>query len=131
MCDTCIPILKKYAKFHPTTPCPLEKALFCSLCCVHGHSPKRCPKQELRASRAAPVEAEDAPIEVDYPADFASRYEILDSEPTIRAALLANDIVPMICQKIGKDARRDYHENKKRLIEFLKKHGRTLVLVTL
>jgi len=131
MCDTCIPILKKYAKFHPTTPCPLEKALFCSLCCVYGHSPKRCSRKEVRAHRAEVTPAEDAPLEVSYPTGYETHYEILDSEPTIRAALLANGIVPMICQKIGKDARRDYHENKKRLIEFLKKQGRTLVLVTL
>jgi hypothetical protein len=131
MCDTCIPILKKYAKFHPTTPCPLEKALFCSLCCTHGHSPKRCSRKELRAYRAEVTPPEDTPVEVSYPTGYETHYEILDSEPTIRAALLANDIVPMICQKIGKDARRDYHENKKRLIEHMKKHGRTLVLVTL
>ena len=85
----------------------------------------------MRAHRAEVTPAEDAPLEVSYPTGYETHYEILDSEPTIRAALLANGIVPMICQKIGKDARRDYHENKKRLIEFLKKQGRTLVLVTL
>jgi len=45
--------------------------------------------------------------------------------------LIANKIVPMACQEKGRFDERDYHENKARLVEFLKSIGKKLVLVSI
>lgn len=56
--------------------------------------------------------------------------EVADTEPAIRASLLANGVQPMICQEKGRKEQRDYHENKQRLRDLCKKMGMRLILVT-
>ncbi len=53
-----------------------------------------------------------------------------DSNAAIAAALQVNGESPMICQEKGRKQNRDYKENRKRLGEFVKAKGRTLVLVS-
>ena len=133
MCDICIPILKRRAKFHPGKPCVVAKTLYCSLCAVYGHSYKRCCETDTKAFReSAPAEPliQD-PIQIDFPADFADQVEVgeEDDGKCVRAMLIANNIVPMSCQEKGRNDKKDVKENTKRLAEFLKKRGKKLVLV--
>jgi hypothetical protein len=54
-----------------------------------------------------------------------------DSEKAFSAMLIANKIVPMACQEKGRLDERDYHENKKRLVDFLKGINKKLVLISI
>lgn len=123
MCDTCWPVLGRFCRPHPKTPCPVAKALYCGLCGVYGHSPKRCGRRALR--RADPDSTDTV-----YPADSVAvdHYEIANDEASIKAALMVNDGVPMICQEKGKRELKEYGENKKRLVALAKAHGVVLVL---
>jgi hypothetical protein len=118
MCDICKPILGKYAKLHPRTPCPLEKALYCGQCSVYGHSPKRC-------SRAVAVPDIVTPYPMGLTAfDRTNICEVTHADGPVRAILLANGITPMVCQEKGKKTQRDFIENKRRLVELAKKRGK-------
>jgi hypothetical protein len=69
-----------------------------------------------------------------YPGELAPSHEIADfavanDETVIRAALVANDVVPMICQEKGKRELKEYRENRRRLGELAAKRGQRLVLV--
>jgi hypothetical protein len=122
MCDVCLPILGRYAKKHPSTPCPLEKALYCGVCACHGHSPARCSRRYV-----CPDIIDEATIEL---AEIPDIYvEISDAEGPVRAALIANGISPMVCQEKGKKQKKDFIENKKRLAKYVKERGKTLVLL--
>jgi hypothetical protein len=124
MCDTCWPVLGRFCRPHPKTPCPVAKALYCGLCGVYGHSPRRCGRRALR--RAEPAGTEDTL----YPSDTVpeEHYEIENDEASIKAALMVNDGVPMICQEKGKRELKEYGENKKRLVALVKERGAVLVL---
>jgi hypothetical protein len=63
------------------------------------------------------------------PNDAIADFEIANDETVIRAALVANDVVPMICQEKGKRELKEYRENRRRLAELAAKRGRRLVLV--
>jgi len=119
MCDTCTPILGKYSKPHPTTPCPLEKALYCGQCSVYGHSPKRCTRGHDKGPDIRIVYPIGLPI-----IDRGNICEITNADGPVRAALLANGITPMVCQEKGKKTQRDFIENKRRLQEFVKKRDK-------
>ena len=123
MCDICTPILGRYAKLHPSTPCPLEKALYCGLCACQGHSPARC----VRKFATQPITTE-AIVNISLPPDIY--VEIPDADGPVRAALIANGITPMTCQEKGKKEQRDFTENKKRLAKYAKEKGKTLILVS-
>lgn len=127
MCETCWPILGRYCRPHPKTPCPVAKALYCGACGVYGHSPKRCARRaETKAARRADVGCDDTL----YPAEpvSANHYEVENDEACIKAALIVNGGTPMICQEKGKRELKEYGENKKRLVAIVKEHGALLVL---
>jgi hypothetical protein len=125
-CNICHSILGKYARAHPTTPCPLAKALRCSICAKYGHTTLRCGRKAnvdgVKPLYDEPVLNIISPIQDDM-------IEITDSDAPIRAALLGNGITPMTCQEKGKKIQRDFIENKKRLNQFYKTIGLTLVLM--
>ena len=133
MCDICIPILGRQAKFHPGKPCVVAKTLYCSLCAVYGHSYKGCPETATKALReSTPTEPlQETVVNLTFPADVASHVEITDDEEgkCVRAMLIANNIVPMSCQEKGRNDKKDVKENIKRLDKFLKGRGKRLVLV--
>jgi hypothetical protein len=132
MCDLCIPVLGRRAKAHVGKTCVVAKTLYCSLCCVYGHSSKSCPEQELREFRAdSRIVAPEVPVDIDIPADSERVVEVTDDDEgvCVRAMLIANNIVPMACQEKGRREGRDVRENRARLVEFMKARGKTLVLV--
>ena len=132
MCDLCVPVLGKYAKPHPNKECVIARTLYCSLCCVNGHSFKGCPEKDLRAFRAdSKIVVEEAPIMNEFPKGFESTVYITEDEEgvCIRAMLIGNNIVPMACQEKGKREGREIRENKQRLIEFMGRHKKTLVFL--
>jgi len=53
---------------------------------------------------------------------------VADDETCIKGALIVNGVTPMICQGKGKRERKEYRENKKRLIDLAAAHGSTLIL---
>jgi hypothetical protein len=122
-CSICISILKKYAVPHPTTPCPLAKGLYCSLCAKYGHTLKRC----TRVLKIPDLADEELTFKKNAIND--NMIEFTDLDVIIRAALIANRIVPMTCQEKGKKVQKDFIENKKRLQAFYSARGLTLVLI--
>ena len=78
-----------------------------------------------------PMESADADL---YPGELAPNHEVRDfpianDETAIRAALVANDATPMICQEKGKRELKEYRENRRRLADLCQARGRRLVLV--
>ena len=76
---------------------------------------------------------ESADVEA-YPGELVPNHEVRDfcianDETAIRAALVANDVVPMICQEKGKRELKEYRENRRRLADLCQARGRRLVLV--
>lgn len=130
MCDTCRPVLGKWARAHPRTPCPVAKALYCTTCAVYGHGPKRCPAAALRAERGAPdLAAADTLYPVGAAQPFMEHaWVVEDDEECIKSALVINGGTPMICQEKGKREMKEYRENKRRLVELAKENGQILVL---
>ena len=122
-CAKCVSILGKYAKPHPKTPCPLTKALYCGQCAVYGHALSECRRLRIEYEFDTTYEIQIIEPKKDH--------EITNADGPVRAALLANDIVPMVCQEKGKKLQRDFIENKRRLIEFVKARGETIVFTDL
>ena len=131
MCDVCIKILGKNATKHAPNSCILAKTLYCNLCCVYGHSPSTCPRKALKALRESAGILQETALDINIPEDAKNWVEIIDCEKSFSAALIANKIVPMACQEKGRLEERDYHENKERLVNFLKGMGKKLVLIAL
>jgi hypothetical protein len=132
MCDICIPILGRKAKSHTGKQCVISKTLYCSLCSVYGHSYRACPETALKEFRqSSEIIVPEEPIQIKFPADSESWVEVTDDDEgiCIRAMLIANNIVPMACQEKGRREGRDVRENKARLIEFMKRHKKTLIFV--
>ena len=126
MCDICWPVFGKKARRHPTTPCPLAKALYCTVCASYGHKVSACVlRREFVAEPAT---------ETLYPVDpvpdvlTGKVFIVADDETCIKGALIVNGVTPMICQGKGKRERKEYRENKKRLIDLAAAHGSTLIL---
>ena len=122
-CSICTSILKKYAVPHPTTPCPLAKGLYCSLCAKYGHTHKRCTRALIIPDLL------DEELAFKKNAINDSMIEVTDTDVVIRAALIVNGIVPMTCQEKGKKVQKDFIENKKRLQAFYSMRELTLVLI--
>jgi len=131
MCDTCISILGKNARSHGNNHCILAKSIYCNLCSVYGHSPKTCSKNELRNFRATEGALLEELIHYDLSDNNKRLVFVSDSEKAFSAMLIANKIVPMACQEKGRLDERDYHENKKRLVDFLKSINKKLVLISI
>lgn len=132
MCDLCIPILGRRAKFHPGKVCVIAKTLYCSLCSVYGHSYKNCSENELKEFRAnSDIIAEEVPVKIEFPDGSEKWVEVTDDDEglCVRAMLIGNNIVPMACQEKGRREGRDIRENKARLVEFMKRRGKTLVFI--
>ena len=125
MCDICVAILGKYADVHPKTPCPVGKALYCGLCAKYGHSRAKCP---CKRNLVATIHETDTLYPVDQDLLPKNAFTVSDDESCIKAALIVNGGTPMICQEKGKRERREYNENKKRLVELVKSKGQALVL---
>jgi len=125
MCDICIPVLGRYARAHAGRPCSVANALYCGRCATNGHSPARCTK-------LAPTETieKEARVVISLPPNAAKVFEVLDTDACVRSTLNVNGITPMVCQDVGKKKQKDFIENKRRLLELVKKKGRVLVLVT-
>ena len=130
MCDVCISILGKNARSHGSNPCILAKSLYCNLCSVYGHSVSLCKRRGLRYFRITDGPLIEEPIIYDVP-DENNLVFVSDSERAFSAMLIANKLVPMACQEKGRFDERDYHENKSRLVEFLKSVGKKLILVSI
>jgi hypothetical protein len=127
MCDICIPILGKYCRAHPKTPCPVAKALYCGGCGVYGHSPRRCPRRaEFRETRRELPGTTETLYPVEQPP--VAHFEVENDEACIKAAILVNGGTPMICQEKGKRELKEYTENKKRLAAIVSENGKVLVL---
>ena len=124
-CKRCVSILGKYAKPHPTNPCPLEKALYCGVCAVYGHTSKGCSRAENIILNTLVYDFPSPPLKEVEPV-----IEVTDADAPIRALLIANGIIPMTCQEKGKKIQRDLIENRKRLIECLHAMNQKLVLIT-
>jgi len=124
-------ILVKNAKPQGGYYCILAKSLYCNLCSVYGHSPANCKKGELRNFRSTEGVLQEEPIIYDISDDESRLIFVSDSERAFSSMLIANKIVPMACQEKGRLDERDYTENKKRLVEFLKSVGKKLVLVSI
>jgi hypothetical protein len=122
-CTICTSILKKYAVPHPTTPCPLAKGLYCSLCAKYGHTFKSCTK----VLNVPDLVDEELAFKKNAICD--NMIEVTDADVVIRAALIVNGIVPMTCQEKGKKVQKDFIENKKRLCAFYNSRELTLVLI--
>ena len=131
MCDTCISILGKNARSHGKNYCILAKSIYCNICSVYGHSPTVCSKSELRKFRATEGALLEEPIRYDILNNDKRLVFLSDSEKAFSAMLIANKIVPMACQEKGRLDERDYHENKKRLVDFLKGINKKLVLISI
>lgn len=115
-------------------PCAVAKSLYCGRCASFGHSPGSCPRKPVEqpvADGLLPLDSVDRQL---YPGELAPNHEVGDfsianDETAIRAALVANDATPMICQEKGKRELKEYRENKRRLAELVASRGRRLVLV--
>jgi hypothetical protein len=59
-----------------------------------------------------------------------NHFEITDADGPVRSALIVNGITPMTCQEKGKREHRDFIENKKRLLEYVKSRNKVLILIT-
>ena len=132
MCDVCIPVIGRRAKFHPGKECPVGKTLYCNLCAIYGHSYKSCGQTALKEFRkSAEIIVEEQPVENYFPPDSESWIEVTDDDEglCVRAMLIANNIVPMACQEKGRREGRDIRENRARLVEFMKRQKKTLVFV--
>jgi hypothetical protein len=132
MCDRCIPILGARARAHPNKECVVARTLYCSLCCVNGHSEVGCPEKELRQFReSSNIIVEEVLIINIFPKDFESTVYVTDDDEgqCIRAMLVANNIVPMACQEKGRREGRDIRENKQRLINFMKRRNKKIVFL--
>jgi hypothetical protein len=99
--------------------------MYCNICCIYGHTLESCPLS-IPSSNAV---FDDPVHEYTDPADVNNYVEVLDNRDCIASTLVANGGTPMICQEKGRKEMRDYHENKRRLSELLKKKGFTLLLV--
>jgi len=126
MCERCEGILGKYATPHPTTPCPLEKALYCGICADYGHGSNTCKRSKYRNDEVVP---DIATINIKYPDNFEKMIEISNEDATVRSALINLGITPMTCQAKGKASQRDFIENKRRLIVAMKELGHILVIL--
>ena len=131
MCDICISILGKNAKSHVNSQCILSRSLFCNLCSVYGHTSSNCKRTSLKEFRETEGQLQEEPIQYDIPEEEKKYIFVSDSEKAFSAMLIANKIVPMACQEKGRFDERDYHENKNRLVEFLKSIGKRLILVSI
>ena len=112
--------------------CVISKTLYCSLCSVYGHSYLACPQTALKEFRqSSDIIIPEEPISIKFPADSESWVEVTDDDDgvCVRAMLIANNIVPMACQEKGRREGRDVRENRARLIEFMKRHKKTLIFV--
>ena len=131
-CKTCSSILGKYARGHPSRPCPLGKALYCTLCATYGHTSARCKRKT--AIDACPDITDDdtvlSKLGINKNVIQPHMITITDADAPVRAALQGNGITPMVCQEKGKKVQKDFIENKKRLIQSYKEIGLTLVLIT-
>jgi len=96
---------------------------------VYGHGPVNCPKKAMKAFRESDGIYKEERLTYEIPE--TNLIEVSDSEQAFSAMLIANKIVPMACQEKGKLDERDYHENKQRLIEFVKSVGKKLVLISI
>ena len=72
----------------------------------------------------------EARVVITLPPNAAKVFEVLDTDACVRSTLNVNGITPMVCQDVGKKKQKDFIENKRRLLELVKKKGRALVLVT-
>ena len=127
-CKTCTSILGKYARAHPCRPCPLGKALYCSICSNYGHTTQSC---KFQADVLGCPDILNDPLSITIENVVQpDMVEITDADAPVRAALLGMGITPMVCQEKGKKVQKDFIENKRRLIQSYKEVGLTLVLVT-
>jgi hypothetical protein len=78
--------------------CPFRRAMYCSICCIHGHCPDDCPNEKAKAIRQG------------LPADDIQNrtLKISDNEKSIKTFLMIHELTPSSRQ----------HENKKMLLDF-------------
>ena len=126
MCDICTPVFGRKARRHPTTPCPLAKALYCTVCASYGHKVSACGLR--RSLEVEPVTETMYPVDPVPDVLVGKVFIVADDETCIKGALIVNGVTPMICQGKGKRELKEYRENKKRLIDLALTHGATLIL---
>lgn len=126
-CTHCSSVLGKYAKSsHANMACPVLKYTYCNICSVYEHSPSNCIKLKCLEDTDPIADKNISLVKSPYTANMV---KLTNADSSVRIALIANEIVPMTCQEKGKKIQRDFIENKKRLMNFLKQKGMTLVLM--
>jgi hypothetical protein len=100
------------------------------LCSVYGHTSNACKRVALKKFRETEGVLQEEPIIYEISEDERKFVFVSDCEKAFSSMLIANKIVPMACQEKGRLDERDYHENKGRLVEFLKSIGKKLILVS-
>ena len=127
-CRDCRSIIRTSAnREHTEKRCPILRNTYCSTCCVYGHSLSTCTNPIESCPNIDSSFDENCKL-VKNPYN-ESMILVSNTDSCVRAALIANDIVPMTCQEKGKKVQRDFIENKKRLMTFLKNKDLTLVLM--
>jgi hypothetical protein len=145
-CTACRKVMGNLVKAHTLERCPMQKALYCGLCAIYGHSPDDCPdigaaafrepefmEQLVPASLLAEFNITSrTPLNVKRIPDFTVHQKIVqvaETEDAIRAALVSYGEKPMICQGKGKREKRELIENKKKLQKIMTAAGKRLIFV--
>lgn len=142
-CTACKAIMGSFARGHTEDVCPIRRGSYCNLCCSYGHAPAECRDSAILADRQprfleqliAPSLLEMYGIHTRTPLE--SRHtvvpatddilEVPETEEALRTILRAYNVDPMICQKKGREDKKELKENKKRLQKLADSLGRRLV----
>jgi hypothetical protein len=145
MCSNCASSLGDLVRPHLKDACPLNKGMYCSVCATYGHAPTSCPEAfnddsapQFLEQLIPPYLLQKYGIVTQTPLGLLPPLpsppvkppiEVLDLEDEIRACLISHGGKPMVCQAVGKEEKREYTENKKRLQKIAEGLGRKLILV--
>lgn len=132
-----------FARGHTEDVCPIRRGSYCNLCCAYGHAPAECRDSAILADRqprfleqlVAPSLLEMYGIHTRTPLEGATPLltatddilEVPETEEALRTILRAYNVDPMICQKKGREDKKEIKENKKRLQKLADSLGRRLV----
>ena len=148
-CTACRQVMGSLVKAHTLERCPMQKALYCGLCAIYGHSPDDCPDIGAAAFREPEFMEQLVPPSLlaqfnittltplrgkplERIPDFTVHQKIVqvaETEDAIRAALVSYGEKPMICQGKGKREKRELIENKKKLQKIMTAAGKRLIFV--
>lgn len=145
-CVACAPVLGRLVKRHAADACPMIRARYCGMCASYGHTPSNCPDGITRAYRQPQFVEQLIPPSLLEKHKITSRtrlsaspletgaakewlMEVPETDEGLRAALVAADVKPMICQDKGKKENKEMTENKLRLQKVATAAGRKLIFI--